>query len=91
MWTTRRCPIQSNAHRGRLDLLLTDVILPERNGRQLATQISVQQPEIKVLYMSGYPADVIDRHGVLEKGIAFLQKPFTHQELMRKVSEVLQE
>ena len=81
----------ANAHRGRLDLLLTDVILPERNGRQLATQISVQQPEIKVLYMSGYPADVIDRHGVLEKGIAFLQKPFTHQELMRKVSEVLQE
>ena len=76
-------------HSGALQLLLTDVVMPEMSGRQLAEQLSVVRPGLKVLYVSGYTDDAVVRHGVLEQGIAYLEKPFTPGRLARKVREVL--
>jgi PAS domain S-box-containing protein len=72
-----------------IHLLITDVIMPEMSGRQLADRLKEQRPGLKVLFVSGYTDDAIVRHGMLEPGIAFLQKPFTPQKLARKVREVL--
>jgi two-component system cell cycle sensor histidine kinase/response regulator CckA len=72
-----------------IHLLVTDVIMPEMSGRQLADRLKEQRPGLKVLFVSGYTDDAIVRHGMLEPGIAFLQKPFTPQTLARKVREVL--
>jgi FixJ family two-component response regulator len=63
--------------------------MPEMSGRQLADRLKEQRPGLKVLFVSGYTDDAIVRHGMLEPGIAFLQKPFTPQTLARKVREVL--
>ncbi len=76
-------------HPGDIDLLLTDVIMPGMDGRQLADRICVAMPRVKVLFMSGYTADVITRRGVLDKGIHFMAKPFTLIDLARKVRELL--
>ncbi|MBI5240195.1 MAG: PAS domain S-box protein [Elusimicrobia bacterium] len=75
--------------RTKVDLLLTDVIMPDMNGRELARHAAKVQPGIRVLYFSGYTDDVISRHGVLEPGIALLQKPFTPEVLAQKVREAL--
>ncbi|HKE90050.1 MAG TPA: response regulator [Gemmatimonadales bacterium] len=72
-----------------IHLLVTDVIMPEMSGRQLADRLKHHRPDLKVLFVSGYTDDAIVRHGMLEPGIAFLQKPFTPQALARKVREVL--
>ncbi len=72
-----------------IHLLVTDVIMPEMSGRDLRQQISALRPEIKYLFMSGYTADVITHHGVLEEGIHFLQKPFSRRDLATKVREAL--
>jgi CheY-like chemotaxis protein len=76
-------------HRGPIHLLVTDVIMPEMSGRQLAERLKEPRPELKVLFVSGYTDDAIIRHGILEPGIAFLQKPFSPESLARKVRELL--
>lgn len=72
-----------------IDLLLTDVIMPRMNGRDLAKQVKALHPETAVLYMSGYDDDIISNHGVLEENVRFLNKPFTPSKLAEKVREVL--
>jgi len=77
------------AHEGVIHLLLTDVIMPGMNGRELAQRISEIRPQTKVLYMSGYTENVIGHNGTLEAGVRLLQKPFTLRDLKGKVREVL--
>jgi PAS domain S-box-containing protein len=79
----------SKDHPGPIHLMVTDVIMPGMSGAQLAAHLSALRPEMKVLYVSGYTDDTIVRHGVLEPGLAFLQKPFSPKTLARKVGEVL--
>jgi two-component system, cell cycle sensor histidine kinase and response regulator CckA len=79
----------SESHLGPIHLMVTDVIMPGMSGDKLASHLSAQRPEMKVLYVSGYTDDTIVHHGVLEPGLAFLQKPFSPRTLARKVGEVL--
>jgi CheY-like chemotaxis protein len=76
-------------HTGEMHLLITDVIMPEMNGRDLADQLHTVHPDIKILFMSGYTADVIAHRGVLDEGVNFIQKPFSMRDLGIKVREVL--
>ena len=76
-------------HPGPIDLMLTDVIMPEMNGKELSRRIHELHPTLQVMYMSGYTANVIAHHGVLDEGIHFLQKPFSIQSLSLKVKEAL--
>ena len=72
-----------------VSLVLTDVVMPHTNGRELFALLSRGQPLLKVLYMSGYADEVITRHGVLEEGISFIEKPFSMRAMARKLREVL--
>ncbi len=72
-----------------IHMLLTDVIMPGMSGRELANEVSLKRPGIRVLFMSGYTDNVITTGGMLEKGLAFLQKPFSPSTLAQKVREVL--
>ena len=76
-------------HQGRIHLLLSDVIMPQLSGKQLHEMLAPSRPDMKVLYMSGYPDDLIAHHGVLHSGIHFLQKPFSYDSLSRKIRETL--
>ena len=76
-------------HEGRLDLLLTDVVMPGMTGPELARQFIVQFPRIRTLYMSGYTDDAIEKHGVRGRTVRVLQKPFTHETLAQSVREAL--
>ncbi len=77
-------------HHGQIDLPITDVIMPEMNGWDLAEQLLSLYPELKRLFMSGYTAEVIAQHNVLGEGINFIQKPFSTRDLAIKVREVLE-
>jgi CheY-like chemotaxis protein len=77
------------AHEGAIHLLLTDVIMPGMNGRELAQRISEIRPGVRILYMSGYTENVIGRNGTLDAGVRLLQKPFTLRDLTTMVREVL--
>jgi DNA-binding NtrC family response regulator len=72
-----------------IHLVLTDVVMPGMSGRELVEQLAKRKPELKVLYMSGYTDDTVVHHGVLDRGIAFLQKPIMPDALGKKVREVL--
>ncbi|MDD3814767.1 MAG: PAS domain S-box protein [Desulfocapsaceae bacterium] len=78
-------------HTGGIDLLITDVVMPEMNGRELAQRLSSLRPTMRCLYMSGYTANVIAHHGVLDTGIHFIQKPFSVDDLARSIRETLQD
>lgn len=79
----------AKAHEGKIDLLLTDVVMPGMNGREMTQQIRTLYPEIRTLFMSGYTADVIAHRGVLEEEVQFLQKPFSIHDLGPKIREIL--
>ncbi len=72
-------------YEGKIDLLLTDVVMPGKNGRELYQTLSALRPDIKVLFMSGYIDDVVEHHGMIESNANFLQKPFTVSGLLQKV------
>jgi two-component system, cell cycle sensor histidine kinase and response regulator CckA len=76
-------------HQGRIDLLVTDVVMPRMGGREIADQLVMKQPGAKVLFLSGYTDDTVVRHGILEAQVSFLQKPFSPASLVLKVREVL--
>jgi len=76
-------------HIGKIHLLITDVIMPEMNGRDLASTLQSLNPQLKCLFMSGYTADAISRHGVLDENVHFIQKPFSLPAIASKVREVL--
>lgn len=78
-----------DTYKGDIHLLMTDVVMPEMNGRDLSVRLLSRFPGIKRLFMSGYTADVIAHHGVLDEGVNFIQKPFTMKELASKIREVL--
>ena len=76
-------------HSGRIDLLVSDVVMPRMSGRELRDQVVTMSPTTRVIFTSGYTDDAIVRHGVLKAESDFLQKPFTIHGLLRKVREVL--
>ena len=81
--------VHAGKHQGPIHLLLADVVMPGESGRALARRLAQGRPEMRVLYMSGYTDDAVVRHGILERGLHYLQKPFTPAALARRVREVL--
>ncbi len=77
-------------YRGKIQLLITDVVMPKLSGRELARGLSERRPDMKVLYMSGYTDSAIVNSGILQKEVSFLQKPFTPAGLSNKVREVIE-
>jgi two-component system cell cycle sensor histidine kinase/response regulator CckA len=78
-------------HSGMIHLLITDVIMPEMNGRELSQQLQSLYPDIKCVFMSGYTADIIAHHGVLEEEVQFIPKPFSKRDLAITVRKALDE
>jgi len=76
-------------HKHSIQLLLLDVIMPNKNGKEAYEEIKQIKPDIRVLFMSGYPADVLHKHGVLEKGLAYIEKPVSPANLLKIIREVL--
>jgi DNA-binding NtrC family response regulator len=81
--------LHSDRHPGTIHLLLSDVVMPQMSGPELARRLATVRPDMKVLCMSGYTDDSIVRHGVLEAHLAYIQKPITPEALTTKVREVL--
>jgi CheY-like chemotaxis protein len=90
---TSQSPVEAiriaGEHANEIHLLITDVVMPEMNGRDLANNLLANYPQLKCLFMSGYTSDIITHRGVLEEGVNFIQKPFTLPGLASKVREVL--
>jgi two-component system cell cycle sensor histidine kinase/response regulator CckA len=82
--------IMAASHPGTIDLLVTDIVMPGMNGKQLQEKLAVIQPRMKSLFMSGYTSEVIAQHGDLEPRLNFLQKPFTIQGFLEKVRKTLE-
>jgi two-component system cell cycle sensor histidine kinase/response regulator CckA len=80
--------VAGQAHE-RIDLLMTDVVMPRMTGRELADQLVATRPGLKVLFTSGYPSDTVLRHGIAEARTAFIEKPYLPEDLARKVREIL--
>ena len=76
-------------HPDKIDLLLTDVVMPGMTGKEMASKLLVERPDMKVIYISGYSEDVIVHQGAVEPGVVLVQKPFTAEALLSKVREVL--
>src|SRR4030095_11482638 len=74
-----------------IDLLITDVVMPLMGGRELAHELSALHPKTSIIFMSGYTDDAVVRHGIMDKDIEYLQKPFTPESLVRRVGEVLRD
>jgi PAS domain S-box-containing protein len=87
--SAREALLLCEKQRAGIQLLLTDVVMPDMGGAELAQRMATMQPDMKVLFMSGYTDDSIVRHGVLQSEMAFLQKPFTPDSLLRKVREAI--
>jgi len=81
--------IVAQRYPGHIDLLLTDIVMPQVNGRELAEQLMARRPDLKVIYMTGYPEDAIIRYGIAGAEAVCLQKPFVPEDLARKVRQVL--
>ena len=81
---------RASAYAGQIDLLVTDVVMPDMNGRELSRRLVENRPNLRTLYLSGYTDDAILHRGVLQQGVAFLQKPFSLRMLARKVREVIE-
>ncbi len=82
---------QAEEHTGKIYLLVTDVVMPEMNGLELSEQLKLTHPDLKCLFMSGYTANAIAHHGVLDKGVHFIQKPFSKRDLAVMIRRVLDE
>lgn len=78
-----------DSYPGKIDLLITDVVMPEMNGRELSDQLQYAKPGLQCLYMSGYTEDAIAHHGVFDEGVHFIHKPFSRTEFSYRVSEAL--
>jgi two-component system sensor histidine kinase EvgS len=88
--TPKKAVILAEGYKGKIDLLITDTVLPEMNGRELANELCKRDKDLKVLFMSGYTANVIIHRGVLDEGINYIGKPFSLEAFATKVKEVLE-
>jgi CheY-like chemotaxis protein len=79
----------ASKNKNKIDLLITDVVMPGMNGKELAVQLKNSFPGMKTLYMSGYTSDIITNHGVLDHELSFISKPFSRREIASKIKEVL--
>jgi len=79
----------AETHDGNIHLLITDVVMPQMNGRELAERLTFIKPGLRSLFMSGYTANVIAHHGVLDEDVHFIQKPFSVRRLAEMVREIL--
>ena len=79
----------AKTHADEIALLITDVVMPEMNGREIFEKLNVHFPDIKCLFMSGYTANVIAHRGVLDHGVNFIHKPFSKSEFAKKIGTVL--
>ncbi len=79
----------ATAHAGRIDLIVTDVVMPQMLGKEAAERIQALYPTVRVLFMSGYTGGVLDTQGVLESGVNLIEKPFTEASLLAKLREII--